>query len=69
MANIKELSKTKEVIVISHRLANVVLAERIYFMSAGELKEAGTHEELLQAGGGYAALYTMQKKLEEAGHE
>ena len=69
MANIKELSKTKEVIVISHRLANVVLADRIYFMSAGEVKEAGTHEELMQAGGGYAALYTMQKKLEEAGHE
>lgn len=69
MANIKELSKTKAVIVISHRLANVVPSDRIYFMEAGEVKECGTHEELMKAAGGYAALYTAQKTLEEVGHE
>ena len=63
--NIKELSKKKSVIVISHRLANVVPADRIYYMEAGEVKETGTHEELMQKGGGYAHLYTAQKKLEE----
>ena len=65
MANIKELSKSKAVIVISHRLANVVPSDRIYYMEAGEVKESGTHEELMQKQGGYAKLYTVQKELEE----
>ncbi len=69
MANIKELSQSKSVIVISHRLANVVLADRIYFMETGEVKECGTHEELMKAEGGYAALYMAQKALEEVGCE
>lgn len=65
MENIKELSKTKAVIVISHRLANVVPSDFIYYMEAGEIKESGTHAELLAREGGYAELYTMQKNLEE----
>ena len=65
MANIKELSKTKAVIVISHRLANVVPSDLIYYMESGELKESGTHDELIAKGGGYAKLYTTQKNLEE----
>lgn len=65
MANIKELSKTKAVIVISHRLANVVPSDLIYYMESGEVKEYGTHDELMAKGGGYAKLYTTQKNLEE----
>ena len=65
MANIKELSKSKAVIVISHRLANVVPSDLIYYMESGELKESGTHDELMAKGGGYAKLYTTQKNLEE----
>ena len=65
MANIKALSQTKAVIVISHRLANVVPSDRIYYMESGGLKECGTHDELMAKGGGYAKLYTTQKKLEE----
>ena len=53
------------VIVISHRLANVVKADRIYFMVSGEVKETGTHEELMRADKGYAALFRTQKELEE----
>ena len=64
MANIKELSKTKSVIVISHRLANVVPSDKIYYMESGELKEQGTHDELMKLGGGYAKLFTAQKELE-----
>lgn len=64
MANIKEISKTKSVIVISHRLANVVPSDNIYYMESGELKEKGTHEELMTLGGGYAKLFTDQKELE-----
>ena len=69
MENIKELSREKAVIVISHRLANVVPADVIYFMECGRVTESGTHEALMQAAGGYAALYIAQKQLEEVCHE
>lgn len=65
MANIKELSKSKSVIVISHRLANVVPSDLIYYMESGELIESGTHDELMTKNNGYAKLYTTQKNLEE----
>lgn len=65
MANIKELSQSKAVIVISHRLANVVPSDQIYYMEAGEVKECGSHKELMEKQGGYAKLYTAQKELEE----
>ena len=65
MSNIKELSKTKAVIVISHRLANVVPSDLIYYLESGEVKENGTHDELMKKNGGYAKLYTAQKELEQ----
>ncbi len=65
MSNIKALSEEKAVIVISHRLANVTPSDRIYFMESGEVKESGTHDELMSKNGGYAKLYTTQKNLEE----
>ncbi|MBQ8552342.1 MAG: ABC transporter ATP-binding protein/permease [Clostridia bacterium] len=66
MANIKALSREKAVVVISHRLANVVPSDLIYYMESGELMESGTHDELMAKGGGYAKLYTTQKNLEES---
>ena len=65
MNNIKELTKEKSVIVISHRLANVIVADTIYYIEDGEVKEHGTHEELMNMHEGYAKLYTTQKNLEE----
>lgn len=65
MENIKELSKSKAVIVISHRLANVVPADNIYYMESGEVKEQGSHNDLMKLKGGYAKLFTAQKNLEE----
>ena len=65
MNNIKELSKEKSVIVISHRLANVIAADTIYYIEDGEVKEHGNHTELMNMHEGYAKLYTTQKKLEE----
>ena len=65
MKNIKLLSKTKTVIVISHRLANVVESDRIYFMKNGEVCESGNHNELINLNAGYAKLYFTQKELEE----
>ena len=66
MKNIKAISESKSVIVISHRLANVVPADNIYYMEEGEIKESGSHEKIMAARQGYARLYTAQKTLEQA---
>ena len=65
MKNIKEMSENKSVIVISHRLANVVPADNIYFMQDGQVKESGSHAELMEQKGEYAQLFNTQKALEE----
>ena len=65
MEVIRELAKTKTVILISHRLANVVEADRIYMMKNGEFAEQGVHEELMKLDGYYAQLFESQRVLEE----
>ena len=64
MNNIRTLAKSKNVIVISHRLENTVPADNIFFMRSGAVAESGTHDALMKLNGGYAQLYTAQKKLE-----
>lgn len=64
MRNIKALSGMKSVIVISHRLENVVPSDLIYYMDNGEVRESGTHVALMAQQGGYFTLYTAQKALE-----
>lgn len=65
MANIRKMSLSKCVIVISHRLANVVPADDIYYLEDGMVKEHGNHEELMREDGGYRKLYATQKRLEQ----
>ena len=65
MRNIRALAASRSVIVISHRLANVAPADRIYFMEAGEVRESGAHASLMALDDGYARLCTAQKRLEE----
>lgn len=67
MQVLKQLSVRKSVIVISHRLENVVAADRIYYMEDGCVRECGTHQGLLAARKGYATLYRTQKQLENNG--
>ena len=64
MNNIKEMSKTHTIILISHRLENVVTSDNIYYLENGEIKESGTHVELMSLNKEYAALYNKQKSLE-----
>lgn len=67
MKVIHELAKTKTVLLISHRLANVVQSYRIYFLKDGEIRESGTHEQLMQANGAYKNLFDSQMALEHYG--
>ena len=67
MEVISGLAETKTVLLISHRLANVVKSDRIYLMQDGLVAETGTHEELLAKNGAYAKLYRSQMELEQYG--
>lgn len=69
MEVIRELAKRKTVVMISHRLANVVDSDTIYVMEKGCIVQSGTHTELLQASGVYRRLYESQQKLEQYGME
>ena len=66
---IHEMAKTRTVLLISHRLANVVGSDQICFLKDGEIKERGTHEELMGRGGAYRQLYKSQMALENYGKE
>ena len=67
MEVIRELSQNHCVLLISHRLANVVDSRNIYVLSGGRLVEEGTHNELMKQKGIYAALYLEQNILESYG--
>lgn len=64
MEQILLLAKKKSVLLISHRLANITKADIIYAMEQGEIKECGTHEELLRKNGLYQKMWTTQQRLE-----
>ncbi|SFQ29024.1 ATP-binding cassette, subfamily C [Butyrivibrio proteoclasticus] len=62
---IKRLSKTKTIIMITHRLANVISADKIYCLENGTIKGAGIHEQLLEKCPEYRHLWNTQKELED----
>ena len=69
MREIHELAKSKTVILVSHRLANVVGADHIYVLDHGTVAESGSHEELLSHHGLYERLWSAQQTLEQFGKE
>ena len=62
---VQELAKNKLVILISHRLANVVKTDRVYVVENGSIVEEGKHSELLEKRGTYYKLYRAQQELEK----
>jgi ATP-binding cassette, subfamily B, bacterial len=59
-ARIKELTRGKMALYISHRFSTVRMADRILFLENGRLVEQGSHEELMLQGGRYADLFDLQ---------
>ena len=58
--NLISVTKDKTVVYISHRLSSAVLSDRIYVLSGGQLLEAGSHSELMEKGGEYSRMFTLQ---------
>lgn len=63
LAVIQEMKKEKSVVMITHRLSNLVNCDDIYVMKDGEIKERGTHAGLMKEDGYYASLYQQQEAL------
>lgn len=55
-----ELTRGRSAVLISHRFSTVRMADRILVLEKGEMKEIGSHEELLAKGGRYAELFNLQ---------
>ena len=58
--NLIKATENKTVIYISHRLSSAVLSDKIIVIGDGRLLECGTHSELMQRGGEYATMFTLQ---------
>jgi ATP-binding cassette subfamily B protein len=56
----KELSQGKMTLFISHRFSTVRLADRIFVLEGGTIKESGSHQELMLLDGTYAELFNLQ---------
>ena len=63
--SIRRLAGKKTVLLISHRLANITGADRIYLMDKGRIAESGTHAALLACRGAYFRLWQAQQELEQ----
>jgi ATP-binding cassette subfamily B multidrug efflux pump len=64
-AAIKNLLRGRTSIVIAHRLSTIQSADKIIVLHKGEIREVGTHQELLALGGIYYKLYQLQYKDQE----
>ena len=69
MRAVRAMKGQHTILLISHRLANVVDSDCIAYLELGALKETGTHADLMARHGGYAALYQAQADLERYGRE
>ena len=66
LQNIRDMSGDKTIILITHRLRTIAIADRIAYMENGEITELGTHDELMKRKGGYYQLYLeMERSMQK----
>ncbi|MGO8833650.1 MAG: ABCB family ABC transporter ATP-binding protein/permease [Roseiarcus sp.] len=65
-AALERVSKGRTTLIIAHRLSTVVHADEILVLDKGVIVERGTHEDLLEKGGLYAALWSRQREVDAA---
>ena len=61
------MTQGKSSLFISHRLASTRFCDRILYMEQGRIAEEGTHQSLLDLGGGYAKLFEVQSRYYQEG--
>ena len=69
MTVIHNMAKIKTVILISHRLENVVGSDKILLLDKGKIEESGTHSELMSLNKKYKLMYSTQAELEKYAKE
>ena len=69
MTVIHNMAKIKTVILISHRLENVVGSDKIFLLDKGKIEESGTHSELMSLNKKYKLMYSTQAELEKYAKE
>lgn len=69
MAVIHNMAQIKTVILISHRLENVVGSDKILLLDKGKIEESGTHSELMSLNKKYKLMYSTQAELEKYAKE
>ncbi|MEI6984981.1 MAG: ABC transporter ATP-binding protein/permease [Rhodospirillaceae bacterium] len=60
--NLREMSRGRTTLIIAHRLSTIIHADEIIVLAGGEIVERGGHDDLLQRGGVYAAMWTRQQE-------
>ena len=65
LAALNSISQNKTTLVIAHRLSTIVDADEILVLEHGEIKEQGSHEQLLEHKGVYASLWEIQQKKQK----
>lgn len=65
LASLNQIAQNKTTLVIAHRLSTIVDADEILVLEHGEIKEQGSHDQLLEHNGIYASLWAIQQKKEK----
>ena len=66
LSALNHIAQNKTTLVIAHRLSTIVDADEILVLEHGEIKEQGSHEQLLQQNGIYASLWAIQQKKQKS---
>ncbi len=65
LAALNSISQNKTTLVIAHRLSTIIDADEILVLEHGEIKEQGSHEQLLEHKGVYASVWDIQQKKQK----